>query len=418
MSSGNAPAAGVVLAALLWLPACLPVEEAAEGHRTDTGSGVRDTGARSPRTETGPGVRDTGARKLRTDTWRVVQGTDAPDDPAAVALIGRRTRCGDAESPALLCSGALIAPDVVLTAAHCLAVFGPEGPHEVFFGEVLLPRPEAGGRFARVARAVIHPDYDAQTRAYDAALLRLAVPVDVTPFPLPDSAPLFGDSVRVVGYGYTKDATEPSGQRRQGTLSVMEVEPAAFRAGPAPGMSCVGDSGGPVLRRDGDREVLAGLTVSGDVACRSQSFNVRVDALLDGFIRPFLAEVPVPGVPTLSPADLCSASCTRDAECPSGLTCVSVGGAPGRCLLPALQEGSYGAACADDAACGAGSLCARLEPGGEDACRCFTPCTPPPEEPSVHPLPRPEEGGCASAPGPLLLGLLAWVGAWRPRRGW
>jgi hypothetical protein len=355
-----------------------------------------------------------GAEFLRTDTRRVVQGTDAPDDLAAVALIGRRTRCGDAESPELLCSGALIAPDVVLTAAHCLAVFGPEGPHEVFFGEVLLPRPEAGGRFVRVARAVPHPDYDAATRAHDVALLRLAVPVDVKPFPLPDSAPIPGDSVRVVGYGYTKDATEPSGQRRQGTLLVAEVEPAAFRASPAPSMSCVGDSGGPVLLRDGDREVLAGLTVSGDVACRTQAFNVRVDALLDGFIRPFLAEAPVPRVPTLAPGDLCTASCTRNAECPSGLTCVSTDGAPGRCLLPALQEGSYGAACADDSACGAGGLCARLEPEGEGACRCFTPCTPPPDEPSA---PEQDEGGCASAPGPLLLGLLAWVGAWRHRRG-
>ncbi|HZI12458.1 MAG TPA: trypsin-like serine protease, partial [Myxococcus sp.] len=274
--------------ALLTLPACHPVEE-----------GAGDT------------------EVYRTRARRVVQGTQAPDAPAAVALIARRTRCSDAEPPALLCSGALIAPDVVLTAAHCLALFGPEGAYEVFIGQVLLPRPESAGRFVRVAHAAVHPDYDAGTHAYDAALLRLAAPVDVTPFALPDStdgAPSAGASVRALGYGDTKDASEPSGQRRQATLRVTQVEPAAFRAGPFPGMSCVGDSGGPVLIHEGERELLVGLTASGDVACRTEALNVRVDALLDGFIRPFLAEAPAPGVPTLSPGALCEASCTRDAE--------------------------------------------------------------------------------------------------------
>ncbi|WP_241758926.1 S1 family peptidase [Pyxidicoccus parkwayensis] len=359
--------------------------------------------------------------EVRAQERRVVGGADAPDDLAAVALIARRTRCGG-EPPVLLCSGALIAPDVVLTAAHCLAIFGPEGPHEVYLGQVLLPEPEPSprGRFIRVSRAVIHPDYDAATHAYDAALLRLAAPVDVAPFSLPDSTsavPVAGASARVVGYGDTKDARAPSGRRMQGTLTVTQVEPAAFRAGPSPSMSCVGDSGGPVLLRDGAREVLVGLTVSGDVACRDEARNVRVDALLDGFIRPFLDEAPAPVVPTLSPEDLCAATCSRDAECPSGLTCVSVDGAPGHCLLPALQEGSFGATCTEDSTCGTGGLCARLESEGDAACRCFTPCAGPlPDpEPVDPPGSGDDSGGCASVPGPSLLALL--VLALRAARG-
>lgn len=319
-------------------------------------------------------------------TQAIVDGTPAHED-AAVALVARRTRCAEPE-PMLLCSGALVAPDLVLTAAHCLDIFGPDGQYEIFVGAA-LPL----GRFARVRKAWIHPAYDADTHAFDAALLRLAEPLDFAPVELARVAPAVGDIATAMGYGETHGG--PSHTRLQGDTRITEVAEASFTAAPGPAMSCTGDSGGPVLIGG----LLAGITVKGDVACASEAVAVRVDALAD-FLGPALAEPPAATPPSVAADMLCSELCTENADCPGDLSCVPDAEGRGRCMVLALQEGAWGAACESDEACGSGSTCARLE---TDACRCFAPCAvPPPFEP-----PAPEAAGCSAAAGSPLLGLLA-----------
>lgn len=342
----------------------------------------------------------------------IVGGSPASGDEAAVALIARRVDC-EAE-PILLCSGAAIAERAVLTAAHCLDVLGVDGQYEVFFGEALLPRP--AGRFVRVDRAFVHPAYDPETHAFDAALLILAAPAEVQPLPLPPEGATIdvGAEARAIGFGESRGAA-PAGRRLQGTTVVTAVEAAAFHAGPGPAMSCTGDSGGPVLLEGPDGEWLAGITVSGDFACRERAVAVRVDALAD-FLAPLLAasdEVAPAETPhaTIPVADLCAEPCGSDADCPHGLACVGPReDGPGRCMLHQLQEGTFGAICENDATCGPGGRCARLESEGEGACRCFTPC-------EAAKVPGDGGGGCSAAPGPLLPWLpVAWLAGRRLRQ--
>lgn len=334
----------------------------------------------------------------------IVDGTAAPEDSAVGALVARRARCIEPE-PTLLCTATLIAPRVVLTAAHCLDVFGVEGQYEVLFDDAL----RATSQGVVVIGVRMHPGFDPQTHENDLALMLLAAPVPgIAPVPLATAAVVSGQTVRAVGFGTTRDAAMPPGIRRSGTMAVSTVSSGAFGTSPAPAMTCTGDSGGPVFT-PGSPQTLAGVTASGDPGCTTEAFNVRVDTQLDAFVRPFLAEAEraasaePPRGEELAP--LCARTCARSEDCPAALSCVTDETGAGHCLSLALREGAYLESCGSDAQCGGGT-CARVWTDGTDACRCFVPCPPAPKY------------GCATAPAaPLGLWLVVLAGThWVRRR--
>jgi hypothetical protein len=161
-----------------------------------------------------------------------------------------------------VCTGIVLSPRVILTAAHCasggtdLRIHWKDGGGE----PVLIPP----------ATIALHPEFDpkaitARRRSIDLALLRLSAPLPARfrPAELVDGAlPRAGSDLALAGYGVAREgdarstgtyrsaelvAVEPYGP---GRILLWAADPSGLGKRPG-GSACQGDSGGPMVTDGG-----------------------------------------------------------------------------------------------------------------------------------------------------------------------
>lgn len=228
---------------------------------------------------------------IGSNAHAITQGQlDGNKHPAVGALVDYDSR-GTAYA---FCTGTLISPTVLLTAAHCNP--GVDTVKVTFSSQV----DNAAAMY--VGRYIAHTGYkQSQNDPHDIAVVVFDQPVTgIVPARLP-TAGLFdtlkangllnGAQFTAVGFGGQERTFDAKGKprityedRREWAVSTFDaLNPAWLRlsqnAAVGDGGTCYGDSGGPnfVGSGSGESSIVAGTTITGDAQCVQSNVIYRLD---------------------------------------------------------------------------------------------------------------------------------------------
>ncbi|MBE2248459.1 MAG: trypsin-like serine protease [Myxococcus sp.] len=275
-----------------------------------------------------------------TSQQEIIGGAVTMGDPAVVALV-----VGFGGRYSSYCTGSLIGPKTVLTAAHCIYAQGRTAPYSVAFGTYA----SSPTSVVRVVGQVAHPRYSGQSNDFGLLQLERAVTnvpvVRLNEATMPSS--LLGVAVRHSGFGVTDGATQTGGgTKREVSTPLRRIGNTSFESGGMGKQTCQGDSGGPAFMVfPGDiTERQVGVVSYGDQGCQSFGVDMRVDTQLP-WIRTTKGAWEEP---TCESDGLCKPDCAViDQDC----ACATDGQCTAECL-----DLSTDTDCPRD--CGANGVCA------------------------------------------------------------
>ena len=260
----------------------------------------------------------------------VVGGDIEPGWPSVGALTLRMPGYGYLGT---FCSGTLIAPSWVLTAAHCVTPdpsqgFDPQPENMMFYVGPDARRGAGGwpteGTLHEVDAIFPHPQYSSIEQSDDIGLVHLTEPVAEVP-PIPFNVSVFreawlGVDVFYVGYGVDDgDNHTGEGVRRSTTLAVYAFYPTTYYTRYVDSNVCFGDSGGPgLMELDGEWQIV-GVVSGGTAENCMGGYDVatRVDAYAE-----WLSDVTGSPLPTcLEVPGMCACpdACQEDGTCANGV---------------------------------------------------------------------------------------------------